>query len=364
VKLTRGYGYAVLIGFLLAGSSVSRCAIVTLDSATKATTSDSRLLELKWVKSRGEQIGAYIQSKSLSPQSATIRILGLKDARYDVYVNWGGFAIKRIQEIAAFAKKPADTTAIEPGYVIPDKAAGDLATGIPIKIPGRIVPARLVRCVRSVGPRVRSACDGLNASPAGVPGRARNTLQQAADWVRSAVMIEETYRSAQLFVVPAGATPSEMDWRSRFTAKGTKEAVERACSMLQQARVRMSAELTDPVMREVVTEALTPVDVHVRYYMDKQVPRIRVEIRNDCDLSVSGAVNVEVPKGWKAQSKRPRFSGLASGGVYAETLQLIPASKRRAAPGKVSVTTTVTVAGQKGIAKLRIIRRCALSGIE
>jgi hypothetical protein len=349
-----------IIGIVLAGHDTSHCATITLDASTKSASSDTASLEPGIVRSSGEQIGAYIQSKSMASQSLTVKIVGLKEARYDVYVNWGAFRMKRSKEIVKLSKGPDTTSNIEPGYVILDKPASDLAAGMQVQIPGRVVPTPLMRCVTSVQPTVKSMYDGLGASLAGEPGRARYTLGLAKDWVRSAISVEEVYRSVQLFVIPAGTAPKEMDWRLRLTTKATRAAAATTCSLLQDARGRMYANLSDPLLRESTLEALTPVEMGLRYYVQSQTPYVAVDIRNNCDLTISGALDLAVPKGWRLE-KKPGLLHLKSGEIHVETLRLIPTSKGQTAPASLSATATIKVASGKEFAKLQIARRIGLS---
>lgn len=345
----------------LAACGASLCASVTLDAATKSATSDSPLLEAGRVRSNGAQIGLYIQSKSLAPQSVTVKVAGLKDARYDVYVNWGAFRIKRNKELAKLSKAPDTTNMIEPGYVISGKSAADLAEGLSFQIPGRVVPSPLMRCVTSVQPTVKSAYDGLGDTMTGDVGRARWTLGQAADWVRSAISADEAYRSVQFFLIPAGITPVEMDWRSRLTAAGTKGSAAYACSRLQQARVTMYENLTDALLRETTVGALTPVEAHIRYYMKNQTPCVAVEIVNYCDLSISGKLDLTVPKGWKMEPKQIGFASLKSGAIYAKTIRLTSAPKGQSAPASLSAIATIRVANGETFAKLHLVRMLTLT---
>lgn len=332
-------------------------ATVTLDAVAKTVSSDSAPFEAGHVKSKGDQVGAYTQSKSLQPQVVRVRIPGLKDGRYDVYVNWGAFRIKRDQELAKVSRRPAGVKApeIEPGYVIQGKSAGDLAVGLNLKIPGRVVPTAWMRCMTSAQPALISAHSGIGDALTGY------TLGQAVDWVRSAIAAEETYRSVQFFVAPAGTTPSEMDWRSRFTAKGVKQAVASACSLLHDARVKKYQDLQgNALLREATVGALTPVVASFRYYTQNGVSFVRVEIRNNCDLDISGAVDLALPTGWKMQPKRLSFSNLKSGQAYTQAVRLIPPSKGAIAPSSVSATATVKVLKGKTFAKLRIARNVRL----
>ncbi len=351
-----------VVGIFVAGFSAARCATVTLDAATKKATSDTASIEPERVTSIGDQLGVYIQSKSLKAQSVTVKIPGLTQDRYDVYVNWGAFAVKRAKEISEASKQPLETPPIEPGYVIREKTAAELANGLEFEIPGRVVPAALMRCVESAQAGIKSAYDGLKGSSTGDPGRARYTLSQADGWVRSAIGVDEAYRSVQLLVVPAGVEPREMGGRTRYTASGTQDAVANACSLLQEARVRMYDNLKDPVLRETVVEALTPVEVNVRYYMgEKSIPFVTVEITNNCNLTASGTIDVSVPEGWKTQPKQGSFAGVKSGATCTCTLRLGRTIKNRPVPSTLSALVTVKVADAKSYAKLRIQRNLSLS---
>jgi hypothetical protein len=352
-----------VVGILLAGCS-ARCATVTLDAAAKKAASDTALIEPQRVRSLHDQLGVYIRSKSLTAQSVMVKIPGLTQERFDVYVNWGAFSIKRAEEMSKSSGQAIETPAIEPGYVIRDESAAELANGLVFEIPGRVVPAALMRCVESAQPGIGRAYAGLRGSTTGDPGRAANTLGQAADWVRSAIGADEMYRSVQLFVVAAGVEPKEMDWGFRYTAKGTQESVGNACSLLHKARVRMYDNLKDPVLRETVVEALTPVEVDLRYSAEKGIPRVTFEITNNCNLSAAGTIDVSVPKGWKTQPEQCSFAGVGSGATYTGSLRLSRTIKNQPVPSTLSALVTVKVADAKTFAKLRIQRNLALQSMD
>lgn len=354
----------IVLGLVLAGGTASLCATITLDAAAKSATSDSPQLDAGKVKSVNDQLGFYVQNKSLKPQKVTLKITGLKDSAYDVYVNWGEFQVKRNKEISEMTKRDVDTSNIEPGYVMKARPAAELAAGLEFEIPGRVVPASLMRCVTAVGPAARGVYEGLGEVIAGEPGRARYTLGQAADWSRSAVMLEETYRSLQLFVIPAGITPKEMDWRSRYTAKGTKAAVANACNMLHRARSKMYSVLTDPLLRETTVQALTPVDVRLSYRLLNNAPVVKVDVTNNSNLDASGSVVVNLPKGWSMQPKQLGFAKLKSGDTYSKTIKLLPAAKGQKPPAELLVTAVLKVANEISFAKMQVLRRVKLENAK
>ncbi len=354
----------IVLGLTVAGGTACECATVTLDLATKSATTDSKVLETGKVRSIGDQIGVYVQNKSLKPQKVTVKIVGLKDTPYDVYVNWGEFQIRRNREISEMTKREADVSNIEPGYKIEAKPAADLAAGLEFEIPGRVVPASFMRCVTAVKPAASSVYDGLGEIIAGEPGRARYTLGQAVDWSRSAVTLEETYRSLQFFVIPAGTTPKDMDWRSRNTAKGTKAAVANACSLLHQARTKMYNVLKDPLLRETTVQALTPVDVRLSYRLLNNAPSVKVDVTNNCNLNTSGAVLVSLPKGWSMQPKQLGFAKLAPGDTYSRTIKLIPAAKGQTPPAELLIAATLKVTDDLSYAKMQVLRRVKLENAK
>lgn len=340
---------------LLAVAGTSHCATVTLDVPTKSATSNSAVFDAKWVLTKGDQIGLYIQNKTLVPQKLTLAIAGLKPGRYDVYVNYGEFRVRRDLEMVKKAGMPDNTAAIERGYVIRGKEAAELADGIPLETPGRVVPAATLRCVQSLEPKMSAAAKGLEAYGTGEPGRARYTLDQALEWFRSATTLEETYRSVQAFVAPVGKDPVEIDWRVRQTAQGTKDSLARTCGMLQKARARMSTDLTDPLLRNTVVEALTPVEMKTRYFMQKTGPALTVVITNNVDLDISGTVKLTLPDGWKAVAKKPSFSSLHSGRAYTETFVLKRTANGQPVPAKVTAKSTINVTSANGTAVLNLI---------
>jgi len=223
-----------------------------------------------------------------------------------------------------------------------------------------VVPQPQIRCIRNLLPRLNAICEQLAGSQIGEPNRALTTVSQAQDWADTALGYDEAYRSAQVFVVPAGTTPKPMEWCTRLNENGTRETAQQTCVLLQKARAKMSRVLKDPLLRQTVVEALTPVDMIVRYATNSGVGWVRVEITNNCDLDASGAVKVNVPKGWAAKARKPTFVGLKSGAVWTQSFKLTPASKGQTAPNQLSVAATVKVADKAGYAKLQFVRYAEL----
>lgn len=351
MKLMHYYTCAAVVGLLLAVMGACQGTTVTLDVSTKSATSDSPNVEAKWVKTSGDQIGLYIQNLTDAPQSIVLKFAGLNDGSYDLYVNWGEWDIARRKALQQSMNMPLPQQDVDPGSVVRGLTKEELVNGRTITLCGLEVPLPLIRCVRSAGPGLKAAYKQLDKTPA------EDTLSQAEDWANSDVRSENTYRATQVFIIPEGRKPARMEWYSRITAKSLTEALQRACYLLQLARIRMDSELTDPLLRETVLEALTPVDVTVHYTKQNGV---KVQITNNCDLDINGAIKVNAPKGWEAKAKKPTFVGLKSGESWTQSFKLTPASKGQAVPNQLSVAATIKIADKNGFAKLQIVRYAEL----
>ena len=333
--------FAALV-IMLVPLSPSHAAVVTLDCASESASSDTDSLAAVDVDTRGEQIGVWVQSTSLEPQSFTFKATGLREGNYDFYVNYGGFAEKIIENIRSAGGVKPQTT-IEPGAVFRNKPSSELNMGVDLTIPGTVADPVSMRCLKSVQARLQDACDRLEENSPGQAKRLQKTLQQAVDWVRSGIEQDQTYRSAQIVLAPAGTDPEPMVWAMRITAEDTVRTMHRSCSLLQQARDRMYDVLEDPNLRHAAVAALTPVDFSASYQIKSGRPHVDAKLVNNCDIPISGYISMGLPKNWKTTAGTLTFDPLESGKSFDLSFDLVPPTSDATPPNTVPIAANVTI---------------------
>ncbi|MCE5314386.1 MAG: hypothetical protein ABFD49_11595 [Armatimonadota bacterium] len=319
-----------VIVFLLAIFAVTTCAwsaTVTLDAAAKSVTSDVDTLEAKAPRVIGDQAGVYVASRLLQPQSFTLKITGLKNEDYDIYI-CGSYKGK--------------------------KSAKELENGIKLDIPGTIAHPDLMRCLKALEPKIKPETERVSKIKEAEPQRVLWTLRQADDWVHSGIRSDETYRSLDIIVAPTGSMLASMTWRTRQDAEGTASAITRACWLLQQARARMYSVIKDADLRNLAVVTMTPVTLSAEYKIVSGKPVVTANLVNDCDLPISGTITYSLPKGWKTDAKSLKFDKLASGKIYQTTFKLIAPSKKAEVPSSVPVAANVTIVQDKYEAKFKL----------
>ncbi|MCL5105394.1 MAG: NEW3 domain-containing protein [Armatimonadetes bacterium] len=286
---------ALLICIILECSASAN--IVTLDVAAKSAVSDTGKLTSTKVNVSGEQVGVTIKSTILTPQKFTLKLTGVKDEEYDLYIN------------KSYVGK---------------KSFSELAGGIELSIPGRIVDESQMRCVKAAEPRIQAEMKRLGQAQEGEPQRVSYTLGQAYDWTHLMIGKEEGYRSVDIIIAPAGRMLRQMPSRERLDEEHLLKAMDNSCSLLQQARDRMYRVINDTVLRNDAVVAMTPVDLSAAYSKANGKQRIIVTLTNNCDLPVRGVIGLKLPKGWKADTKTLKAISLTSGKTFRKGIDLVP----------------------------------------
>ena len=333
--------FAALV-FLLFPLSPSYASVVTLDSAARSAAGDTDSLVVLNVEVQGEQIGVYIESTVLGPQSFTLKVTGLREGHYDLYINYGGF-VEKITEGMPLPEGFKPGSGIDPGTVLRGKSSSELSKGVDVAIPGTVADPVLMRCLESVRTPLQEAYDGLNQEDQGQGGRLRRTLQQAVGWVRSGIRQDQIYRSAQIVVAPAETEPKPMVWSTRLTAEETLRTMQRACSLLQQARDRMYDVLEDPILRNSAVAVLTPVDFAASYQIKSSKPHVDAKLTNNCDIPISGYISMGLPNNWTTTASTLTFERLESGKSFDVSFDLVPPANDAAPPDAVPIAANVTI---------------------
>ena len=315
-----------IVSVCLAWTGPSRAATVTVDIAAKTASGDSKTVEPVNPRVRGEQVGVLVKSTIVEPQYVTIKFTGLKDQDYDVYVN---------REF----KGP--------------KPARELENGVQYRIDGRVTDPAMMRCLTALKDPIKKAYDRVKAATSGEPKRVSGTLSQASNWVTSGLGRDQTWRSVNVVVAPAGRILESMPWPTREDDYGTARAVTAACWLLQQARDRMYHAINDPALRNEAVVAMTPVEFAATYSTTNGKPHIDAKLTNNCDLPVSGNITFALPSGWKTNAKKLKFAELKSGQVFSTSFDLIAPSKA-APPDRIPIAANVTVTQNGKTASLKL----------
>lgn len=298
---------------------------VTVDATAKKAVSDSSVFDPKVVRVIGDQVGVLIYNTTLVPQSVRIRFDGLKEQDYDVYIN------------GSYSRVESSKT---------------LADGIEYTIPGTVADKVAFRCLKPLEPKVAAIYEKMQKQEGEGPARTLSTLQQANEWIASAFRADVNYRSVEIILVPAGTMVQRMVFASRMDAEAAAQTGRNACNLMHLARSHMFRVLTDPDLRNEVVEALTPVTFSASLKTKNGKPVITAVIKNDCDLPISGAISVSLPKGWSTSGAKLSFNSLASGKSYQTSFGLTCKSKSAKPPKSVPLTAVITITKDRYTAKL------------
>ena len=330
MKLRISIAFSAIILLCLLGMGISSYAgIVTVDVATKTAVSDSAKLRVRarQVKVKADQVGLIVESTVDDPQTAVVRFNGIKDQSYDVYINGSYFG---------------------------EKTSKALQTGLSIPIPGTVADPIMMRCLTALSSKVNAEYKRLQKIKGNEPQRVSYTLSQADDWVRSGIGSDQSYRSADIIINPSGIVLQDMTWRSRSDADETAATIVRACWLLQQARDRMYDVIKEPELRNFAVAILTPVDLTDNYSVKNGKPHVDVVLLNNCNLPISGNIDISVPNGWKTNANGLSFNNIKSGKTFKLSLDLIPTLKSAALPRIVPVAANVSVKQDSLYAKFKL----------
>lgn len=305
-----------LLGKGCASLPSANAAVITVDAAAEKASSDTASLDPHWVKKEGEQVAASVRSTIMDAQTFTLKISGLADASYDVYVN---------------------------GSCRGESTADQLAVGFQITIPGTIGPADVMRCVNASKARIQPEYERLAPSKDPEEKRVWFTYGKALDWCRSAINHEATWRSVDVLIAPSGKALKQMIWRTRLDKETTLRGLAQSCRLLQQARDRMNRVIKNPELRNQAVVTLTPVDFTAKLLTVNGKPRVELRLTNNCNLPVSGKFGIALPKGWKTTARTLDFTDIGSGKTHVLAADLIAPSRTAQAPESLPVAAYVTV---------------------
>ncbi len=317
---------------LIAGTAFA--AVVTVDPATKTATSDVDTLQGKAVRVAGDQIGVYIQSLVETPQTFKLKIPTAKDEDYDIYIN----------EVL---------TGTKPGKV--------LREGLEINIPGTVADPDKMRCLRALEPVVRPEYERMRESKDPEVMRVAFMYNQVVDFVASGLRNERVHRSAAVIVAPSDKVLEKMIFITYPDAKTSAMATTRACWLIQKARARIFEVIKNPILRNSSIVTITPVVLDATYSIRNGKPHVDAVVTNNCDITVSGTISMDLPQGWKHNAKSLTFSDLKSGKTVKIGFDLIAPSKSAPAPPTVPLGATVKVYQNTLNAEAKFTKTAALT---
>lgn len=328
---------SIYIGIALAAalflSTGAYAGVVTVDIAEQKAVSDTGKVDAKGVKVVEGQAGVYISSNILESQTVQVKVNGLTEPSYDVYVD---------------------------GTYTREYTVEELKSGIQLSIDGTIADPDMMRCLKAALPRLEAEYDRTKNTE-GEANRAWHTIRQAVDWTRSALKVESGYRSVSVIIAPAGKMLQRMTYPSKMTPEQTTQGLWRACRNLQDARDRMYDNIKDPEIRNAAVVALTPATFTANYSIKNGKPHIDAKVTNDTNLPISGDITMALPKGWKTNAKSLKFDELGSGKSFDVSFDLIPPTKDAAAPDSVPIAANVTIIQGAFEAKMKMKTTAAKS---
>ncbi len=332
---------AFCIGAVLLAVLPATAGVVTLDFNERTAASDTVDLDPIAVQVKNQQIGVYVRSTTMQPQTFTFKVTGLKEGNYDVHVNDICFQEEASEELREHFGLPVTPRSTEPGITIRDKSAGELEEGIELAIPGTVADPVAARCLEATRPQLDEAIVHLKMYRDQESKRVMSTLRQAVGWVASGLGSEETYRSASVIVAPVDEELQSMMWRHRQDAQGTVTTMLRACKLLQSARSRMYNVITDDALRHLAVAALTPVEFTVSYTTEQGVPHVEATLTNKCNIPISGHISMALPRNWKTNARSLEFDQVQSGSSFNLSFDLIPPAQDEVAPWQLPIAANV-----------------------
>lgn len=317
----------LITALLILVTSVAYAADVVVDVAASSAKSSTGDIDPGKVVKKGEQIGLLISSTILTPQKVTLKFNGLSQESYDLYVN-GEYTTKVSRQV------------LEQGYLLP--------------ISGTIADPDMMRCLKSLQPKIEPVYKELNQSSESERKRVSYTLGQAKDWVRSGIRNESLYRSAFVMLAPADRAVQSMNYSNRQNDIETARTITRACWLLQQARDRMYDVIEDPEVRNLAVTTLTPVELSGSCTVQAGKLIVKAKVANSCDLPISGNITLATPKGWKIKSGSSKFQGIKAGKTYEAKFVLISLQKNNAIPKSLEMSSTIKVVQDDLVAQFKL----------
>lgn len=319
--------FTAIILIFLAGTCGA--SVVAVDFASKSAKSDVKDLEPGKVQVENGQLAVFIKNLSTDPQSFSLKATGLTEPGYDVYANGASVGAKTCQELEA---------------------------GISLTVDGRVADPEKMRCLLAARQPIMSTFGRLQKRTDAESRRVCYTLSQAVGWVSTSILSEQGWRSVSVVLSPAGRA-----LYGKVTSNDQRKSKEQtisipveACWLLQQARSRMSKVIKDPQLRTDAVTALTPVLFAAVYATDNGKPRVEATLTNNCDLPVTAAITMALPKGWKPANKNLDSIKVKSGQTLKLALDLTAPSKTAEAPANVPIAANLTIVQKQLSASLKL----------
>lgn len=306
--------YILLISICLAAAGVSQASVVTIDATAKTVRSDSGSLEPFYLQVMEQQVGICVNNKIVQPQIFTLKVSGLIEPKYDLYINGAYKGTKSLKQVTQ---------------------------GLSFRVEGRITDPAMMRCLEVVKPKVQAVYDKLKSEKDAEIRLGCDTLSQAVLWSKLPLALEQDWRSVRIILAPASRPLQKMEWTQRGGAEDTAGAITNACWLLQQGRHRMSIQIKNAELRDQVVDAMTPITLAAAYATRAPRPRVYVKLLNECNLPVSGTVTLALPEGWKHNAKTLSFSQLKSGKAFVVLCDLIPPRLDAAAPESITAAASL-----------------------
>lgn len=322
---------AIILIFLAGACGAS---VVTVDFASKSAKSEAKNLEPGKVQVENGQLAVSIKNLSIEPQSFSLKATGLTEPSYDIYANGASVGAKTSQELEA---------------------------GVSLTVDGRVADPEKMRCLFAAKQPLVRTFGRLQKRTDPESQRICHTLSQAIGWVTTSILYDQNWRSVSVVLSPAGralyGTVTTND--ARKSKEQTISIPAEACWLLQQARSRMSKVIKDPQLRTDAVAALTPVHFTAVYTTGNGKPRVEATLTNNCDLPITTAITMALPKGWKSANKNLDSIKVKSGQTVKLALDMIAPSKAAEAPDSVPIAANLTIV-QKGLSASLKLRHVAV----
>ncbi len=245
---------------------------------------------------------------TLAARKVTVRILGLNADEYELYLDTDTEGVRKKTSVFAVFGDPPPTPNYR-DYYVGVKTRSELEAGIVVGIPG----TKRTLAEWESFKRIRENCAKLAPKYAN-PVRTDGMVCQAAlkgvpGWIEEAEYDDLDNRTARIVVAQKGSlisTPSGSFIISSVVDPSEKQAT--IGDTIQSARANLIKYVPDPISRNEVVQALTPVDFTLSVEKSKSVPGryvVRAALRNWTDRLITGKVNLIPPSGWSVKPVLP-----------------------------------------------------------
>jgi len=290
-----------------------------------------------------------IRNLRLTPREVTVKILGLTEPEYDLYI--GGGADKGSNpDVNPVITRTGKPPIVDYKCFLKGKhTREDLEAGIKVKLPGTDVPSDYRDYFGIIRERCATAAQHYvnSTDKDGITCWAALGERGIVGWIDNLEKTDLRYRTVDIAISPVGRSISLPGvGMMPLTIMPSKMAINHG-NMIQKVRREIDRTVKNKLYKSDTLEAMTPVDIIVTVPEPLRpgvAGKVRVQLLNRTDRKITGTVKPILLSGWQSKPASASVSMLGYGkNAGCEFLITLPKGANPDTP--ISINASLSVEG-------------------